>query len=47
MHDIDGLNFPRALKPTIRGGAHLFRDACLRSEILVSIDLARALARGR
>jgi hypothetical protein len=42
--DIDGLNFPRALKPGIAGGLHLLRDSYLRSQILVSIELARALA---
>ena len=42
--DIDGLNFPRTLKPGIAAGVHLFRDSWLRSEILVSLDLARALA---
>jgi hypothetical protein len=43
LKDIDGLNFPRALKPGI-AGVHLLRDSYLRSEILVSIELARALA---
>jgi hypothetical protein len=41
---IDGLNFPRALKPGISGGVHLLRDSYLRSEVLVSVELARALA---
>jgi hypothetical protein len=44
MKDIDGLNFPRALKPGIASGVHLFRDSYLRSQILVSVELARALA---
>jgi hypothetical protein len=43
MKDIDGLNFPRALKPGIAGDAHLFRDSYLRSEILLSLELAHAL----
>lgn len=42
--DINGLDFPRAMKPGIAGGVHLLRDSYLRSEILVSIELARALA---
>jgi hypothetical protein len=42
--DVDGLNFPRALKPGIPEGVHLFRDSWLRSEMLISLALARALA---
>jgi hypothetical protein len=41
---IDGLNFPRVLKNGIPRGVHLLRDSYLRSEILISVELARALA---
>jgi hypothetical protein len=41
--DIDGLNFPRRLKPGIPESVHLFRDSWLRSEMLISLELARAL----
>lgn len=41
--DIDGLNFPRSLKAGIPADVHLFRDSWLRSEILISLELARAL----
>ncbi|HET7810288.1 MAG TPA: hypothetical protein VFL16_06905 [Steroidobacteraceae bacterium] len=41
---VDGLDFPRVLKPGIASGVHLLRDSWLRSEVLISLELARALA---
>jgi len=40
---IRGLNFPRTLKPGIPADVHLFRDSWLRSEILISLEMSRAL----
>jgi hypothetical protein len=40
------LGHPRALKPGIQTGIHIFRDNYFRSDIFVSRALARALAEG-
>ncbi len=41
---LEGMNFPRAIKPGADVGVHICRDLFLRHEILVSRELAEALA---
>lgn len=45
VRSLEGLDYPRAVKPGVDAGVTICRDAYMRSDILVSRTLAHALAR--